>query len=150
MLRHEPWTAAHGASLIEAIVALGLLATVLISASGLLGLGNRQVASAGHRSRAQSVADSVIGELSVGAWRRLFERFDCDVDQAECVVDLVTPTALPGALTTYELPDPQVELRLAALSGTTLAATPALRITVEVSWVEGLHLRRLKLASLRV
>ena len=70
-----------GASLVEVVIALGLLASALMAAAGLLAVGNRQVQGGGHRSQALAVAEAIVEELDVGGYARPIARLGCDPTQ---------------------------------------------------------------------
>ena len=130
----------RGTTLIETIVAVGLLATVILTAAGLLAMGNRQVASAGHLTRASILAESTLAQLTAGSRRLLLDRLGCDPVAAGCLVD---------APSSSELPRSAIELSLTALAGPSLGDALALRISVRVTWTEGLRERRLQFTTLR-
>ena len=140
-----------GASLVEVVIALGLLASALITAAGLLAVGNRQVQGGGLRSQALAVAEAIVEELDVGGYARTIARLGCDPTQPSCAVVSGDPELSEWqALAETDLPTPVVEVRLEAVGGPTIVTAPAMRLSVRVSWREGLRSRRVHLVGLRV
>ena len=73
-----PRQAAAGFSLVEVVVALGLLAGVLISISGLFVLANRQLDGGRNHSIALSVARDVLEEMDGWGFRQIYSTFGFD------------------------------------------------------------------------
>ena len=69
---------AHGFSLIEVIIALGLLAGVLISVSGLFILGGRSVKSGRTASEALAAGKEIVEEMNGWAFTQLWSNFGFD------------------------------------------------------------------------
>jgi hypothetical protein len=146
-----PRTGGWGTSLVEVVIALGLLAGLLISVAGLLTLGNRQISSGARASCALAVAQSILEALELEAYHRTYASLGCDATLSTCRVDSGQTTVGDWhALAAANLPDPLVEIGVDAIGAPSLEAAPALRITVAVSWQEGLRSRRLRLTTLRV
>jgi hypothetical protein len=146
-----PPTGARGTSLVEVVIALGLLAGLLISVAGLIALGNRQISGGALASRALVVAQSILEALELDAYHRTYSNLLCDASLATCRVG--SGQAVVGdwhALAAANLPAPVVEVRVDAVGAPSLHAAPALRISVVVSWQEGVRSRRLRLTTLRV
>jgi len=140
-----------GVSLIEVVIALGLLASALLTATGLLAVGNRQIRGGGLRSQALAVAQAIVEELDVGGYVLPITRSGCDPTQPSCsVVSGDAALSEWQALAEIDLPAPIVEVRIEAVGGTTLDTAPAFRLSVRVSWSEGLRSRRIHLVGLRV
>jgi hypothetical protein len=128
-----------------------LLAGLLISVAGLLTLGNRQINSGAHTSRALAVARSIVEGLELEAYRQTHASLGCDATLPTCRVGSGQATVEGWhALALASLPAPRVEIRIDAIGAPSLDAAPALRITVAVSWREGPRSRRLRLTTLRV
>jgi hypothetical protein len=140
-----------GASLVEVVIALGLLASALISAAGLLAVGNRQVHGGGLRSQALAVAEAIVEELDVGGYARPIARLGCDPTQPSCSVVSGDPAlSVWQVLAQIDLPAPIIEVRIEAVGAATLDTAPALRLSVRVFWREGLRSRRIHLIGLRI
>lgn len=144
----------RGFSLVEVILALGLLAMVLLSISGLFVLGGRQVKSGRQSTQALSVARAIVEEMEGWSFRQTYERYGFDGSQTAYVVDTRTngyarkwqdalDGALAGAWATIELvslgnpPQP-------------LSATAAIRVLVTVHWEETGRQRQLRLGMVRL
>ena len=143
--------ARFGYSLVELVIALGLLAGMLISVAGILSLGNRQVAGGGRATRALAVARSTLESLEVYAYHRTYERLGCDGARDVCRV--ATGQSIPGSWDQFarvNLPHARVELCIEAVGASSLDAASALRLTVRVRWREGLRFRTLRLTTVRV
>lgn len=140
-----------GSSLIEVLVALGLLGSLLLSVAGLVTTGSRQIHSGGLRSRALAVAHTVAEELAGWSFRQSFEAFGCAGHAPLCRVD---PDALPPAwpeLAAETLPQAGLAVVVSAIDGGRgLADSRALRITVTVSWREGRRPRSVSLLWLQI
>lgn len=147
---------AAGFSLVEVVVALGLLACVLLSIAGLLVLGTRQVRSGRHSSEALAVARDVIEKIEGFGFRQIYWQFGCDAASASCLVE---SGQNPQAVTWHEqlkrtLPaGSEAEILLEGLdeggSSTRLDSADGIRVTVTVSWTEGLRPRRVRLVTMR-
>jgi len=140
-----------GASLVEVVIALGLLASALISAAGLLAVGNRQVQGGGLRSQALAIAAAIVEELDVGGYTHPITLLGCDPTQRSCSVVSGDPAlAQWQTLAQTDLPAPTLEVRVEAIGAATIDTAPAFRLSVRVSWREGLRVRRIHLVGLRV
>jgi hypothetical protein len=132
-------------------MALGLLAGLLVSVAGLLVLGARQVGAGARASHALAVAQTVLEELDLQAYRRTYSDLGCDGGLSACHVASGQPAARAwDALAQASLSAPHLEIRIDAVGAPSLDAAPVLRVAVIVSWSEGSRARRLRLATLRV
>jgi hypothetical protein len=134
----------QGTTLVEALVAAGLLAVVLLAAAGLLVGANRQVASSDHLTRALMLAESSLARAIVGERRPLLNRLGCHLDAVDC---RVSGDALE--LRDTGLPRAELLLQLTAIDGASLAETLVMRITVRVRWIEGARRRAVRLTTAR-
>ena len=141
----------RGATLIEVLIALGLLGTLLISAAGLITFGNRQIRAGSSRSRALTIARTVMQEMATWNFRQTYDRLGCSGDQPQCSVSPSHP-ALESwqAMADSRVPQATVEILVEALDGMPLADSRSLRLSVSVAWLEGARFRTLRLMSLRV
>ena len=73
-------TVASGSILIEVMIALGLLGSLLISAAGLVTLGNRQIRAGSLRSSALTIARTVMEESAAWSFRESYDRLGCSAD----------------------------------------------------------------------
>ena len=144
-----------GFSLVEVLVALGLLAAVLISISSLFLFGERQVHSGRTQTTALAVARDVIEELSGWSYRDLYRNFGLSGAAVAYTVDSRSnafaarwqPALDAGLQDGYALIDLE---SIADGPARPLNETRALRVTVTVSWREGLRSRSLQLATVRM
>lgn len=147
---------ANGFSLVEVVIALGLLAGVLISISGLFVLANRQLDGGRNHSIALSVARDVLEETGGWGFRQLYSSLGSDGSAASLVVD----SRVDAAATKWrqpledELAEGRVEIRLESITDSgsppALRDARAIRVQVTVHWREGLRDRSVRLAVVRV
>jgi type II secretory pathway pseudopilin PulG len=148
---------AAGFSLIEVVLALGLLAMVLISISGLFILGARQVRSGRSSSEALSVARAILEDMEGWGFRQVYERFGLAGAEVSYQVDsranaYAVPwqdeltSMIPGSYATIDL------LSLGSPGGPApvLGRTQAIRILVTIHWNEGSRGRQLQLGTVRL
>lgn len=144
----------RGFSLIEVVVALGLLAGVLISIAGLFILGNKQVKSGRTATEALSVARGILEEMDGWAFRQTFLLYGFDGAATSYTVDTRTnayaskwqPTLsekLPGSFAT-------VALTSLGTGPPTMLTTRAIRVVVTVSWSEQGRARTVRLGTVRM
>jgi type II secretory pathway pseudopilin PulG len=139
-----------GFSLVEAIVALGLLAGVIVSTAGLIVGVRRQVASAGRASRALAAASSIVERLESRGFAGVPVSLGCDVRRPAC-------TAHPGPGATSWLgvvlqegpPGALAEVRLESLENSALETATSMRVSVVVHWSEGARRRSVRLVTVR-
>ena len=152
----EPRARERGFSLVEVVLALGLLALVLISIAGLFVLGGRQVRSGRASSEALSVARGILEETEGWGFRQTYERYGLDGSEAAYEIDSrANPSAarwqagldamLPGS---YAL----IELTSLGPGGAAppMNRTRAIRVLVTVHWDEGGRRRSLQLGTVRL
>ena len=145
-----------GFSLVEVIVALGLLSGVLISISGLFVVGDRLVKSGRSHSIALAVGHEIMEEMDGWAFDALCGTFGLSGSSADYTVD--TRSSSYGAKWQAELDAELAEAyALVRLQSVTDGGTPpaigdaeAVRITVTVHWSEGLRVRSVELATVRM
>ncbi len=126
------------------MIALGLLGSVLISAAGLVTLGNRQIRAGSLRSTALTIARTVLEETATWGFRAIYGRLGCSADGQQCSVEAW------HALAESRLPGATVEVRVETLDGLSFADARVLRLTVTVAWPDGPRTRTLRLMALRV
>jgi hypothetical protein len=146
----------RGFSLAEVIVALGVLASVLISVAGLLVVGNRLVHSGRGSSIAISVARDILEECDGRSFAGLYEGFGCDSALPACTVDTATPgdpaMAQWKEMVERELYEGFAQVRIESVedSAPPLRDSRALRVTVSVFWTEGPRARNTRLTTVRM
>ena len=149
-----------GFSLIEVVIALGLLAGVLISISGLFILGGKQVKSGRTASEALAVGREVLEQMNNWGFKQTYEAFGCTATNTTCTVDTRTSTqvdaqAWQATLSSKIGPNGYAIVTISSLvqSGgpPALNATKALRVEVVVNWTEnGVRSRNVKLGTVRL
>lgn len=151
--RHET---ERGFSLAEVIVALGVLASVLISVAGLLVVGNRLVKSGRGSSLALAVARDILEECDGRSFAGIYEQFGCDEVQPTCAVDTSSPVLSSMAqwkeMVEEELYEGFAEVLIESIEDgdLPLQESRALRITVSVFWTEGQRARNMRVATVRM
>ena len=90
MRRHD----ARGFSLVEVVLALGILAGVLISIAGLFIIGGRQVKSGRTSSEALAQAKEITEEMNGWGYTQLWTNFGYDGTATTYTVDCRTNTSL--------------------------------------------------------
>jgi len=140
-----------GSTLLEVTIALALLGSLLISAAGLATFGDRQIRAGRSRSRALTIARTVMEEMAAWSFRQTYDRLGCNADQPECAVGPGHPVVGPWqVMAESRLSGATVEVLVAALEGMPLADSRVLRVSVSVAWREGPRSRTLRLMLLRV
>ena len=144
---------AQGFSLAETIVALGVLASVLISVAGLLVLGNQLVKSGRGSSVALAVARDVLEECDGWSFKRTYEEFGCDATQPSCTVDTEHPSMDQWRQALEQgvyMGNAEVLIESVETGAVPLGQSRALRVTVAVSWQEGQRSRSARLTTVRM
>ena len=147
---------ATGFSLPEAILALGLLAGVLISLSGLFVQADALMRGGKHQTEALAVARNILEDADSWHFRALYERFGFDGNAASYTVDSRSNAAAAGwqADLDRDLRRAHAEIRLESIGGSgtppPLSETRAIRITVKVLWHEARRDRSVCVATVRM
>jgi hypothetical protein len=129
-----------GSTLVEVMLALGLLGTFLVATVGLMALGLARLHAGGLRTQAISRARAIVEELSSGGIHRMPRRLGSDSGATSCRVDTRTSaagTAWQAALD-RELRGGHAEIQLESLGSPPpgLEHARAIRVTVTVFWPE--------------
>ncbi len=137
-----------GFSLIEVIVALGLLAGVFL-------IGERQVARGRQQSTALAAAQTILEEIGVWNHAATWERFDSAGDLTTLAVSTTDTNPANGAqkwqpLLRDALHNGRAEIRVESCDGAALNASDALRVIVTVFWDETERTRQTRLAMVRM
>jgi type II secretory pathway pseudopilin PulG len=147
----------RGFSLVEVIVALGLLAGVLISIAGLFVIGGRQVESGRTATEALSVARGILEEMDGWGFRQTYMLFGIDgtVTTSATVDTRVDAYGAKWQQTLDEaLFESHAEILIESLGPTNpppnLATTRAIRVVVTVFWSEGNRDRSIRLGTVRM
>jgi type II secretory pathway pseudopilin PulG len=152
----RPRDRSRGFSLVEVVVALGLLAGVLISISGLFALANRQLDGGRNHSTALAVAKDILEEMEGWGYSQVWSTFGVDGSAARHTVDTRTNgfAAKWQAMLESELVNCYAEIELASVDdsppGPALRDAGAIRVRVTVHWEEGPRSREVSLATVRL
>jgi prepilin-type N-terminal cleavage/methylation domain-containing protein len=146
----------RGFSLAEVIVALGILASVLVSVAGLLVVGNRMVKAGRGSSLALAVARDILEECDGRSFAGTYEVFGCDATQSSCTVDTASPVD-PSMAQWKQMVEEglyegfaEVRIESAEDGDVPLQDSRALRVTVSVFWTEGPRARNTRLTTVRM
>lgn len=146
----------RGFSLVEVIIALGLLAGVLISISGLFVIGGRQVKSGRTSSEALAVGRTILEEMNRWGFRQTYEMFGFDGSATTYAVDTrvnAYAQKWQPALT-EKLVNSFATVQLQSLgpgaSPPNMSATRAIRVLVTVQWDEGPRHRSAQVGTVRM
>ncbi len=148
----------RGLSLIEVILALGLMAGVLISVAGMFILSERQVKSGKTATQALAVARAITEEMTGWGFRQTYQVFGDDGSASSYTYD--TRTAAYAAKWQTLLDD---SLEYGSFATILVAAVPpesggtpnlnaarAIRVTVTVFWAEGDRNRSVRVMTVRI
>ena len=141
----------RGFSLVEIVIALGLLAGVLIAIAGLFVLGGRSVKSGRTSSEALTAGKEIVEEMNGWAFSQLWQKFGLAGTANTYTVDTQTCTtadctAWQNALVAKLGPSSHAQIKLDSVSQTGVA-TPNfetggsvtaknVRVTVNVLWTQ--------------
>ncbi|MDX1389697.1 MAG: prepilin-type N-terminal cleavage/methylation domain-containing protein [Acidobacteriota bacterium] len=143
----------HGFSLVEVVVALGILAGLLISIAGLFVLGTRQVDSGRHATEALAVATGIVEETEGWGFRQLYELFEIPPSWNRAELDTRSdPRASswqPAIGASLHEGYARIVIEAVGSGLPTFADARAIRVTVVVHWREGSRPRSVRLATVR-
>ena len=148
-------TAQAGFSLIEVLVALGMLAGVMVSIAGVFVVGERQVARGRHQTTALAAAQTILEEIGTWNHEATWKRFDSIGDVATLTV--VTTDTNPANIASKWQPflrdtlsNGRAEIRVESCDGSNLNVSTAVRVVVTVLWDEKTLTRRTELALVKL
>ena len=142
-----------GFNLIEVMIALGLLAAVLISVSGLFAIGARHVESGRNSSQALAAGRTILEEMSRWPPRRCYQAFGFDGSATSYSADSRTNDFATRwqPLLSSRLSGGHATIHLESLGPGSappfMSASRAIRVLVTVSWDEGPRRRTLRLGT---
>jgi len=143
-----------GFSLVELMVAFGLLAALLLSISGLFVLGGRQIRSGREATEALAVAQGIVEQMGGWGFRQTYELFGVDAGVSTATVTTRANTFASRWQRRIDetLPEGHAAITIESLGDgpPALGVTRALRVTVAVHWREGLRRRRIRLVFVRL
>lgn len=148
----------RGLSLVEVVLALGMMAAVLLSVAGMFTLSERQVSSGKTSTEALAVARAIVEEMNGWGFRQTYQLFGLNGSTTTATVysNGGGYAAKWQARLDQSLQRGSVaRIDLAALppeggSAPTLANAKAIRVTVTVNWTEGQRPRHATLATVRM
>ena len=150
--------AERGFSLVEVVLALGLLAGVLISISGLFIIGAKQVQSGKASSEAVALGRTILEEMNRWSLRQSYLVFGYDGAATSYSVDTRT-NAAAEAVRWQSIVDPSlangyatIQLQSLGPGGTPpdMSASRAIRVLVTVNWDEGPRHRTVQVGTVRM
>ncbi len=146
---------AAGTSLIEALVALGLLSVVLVSISGLFVVAARRVDGGRASSQALAAAATIVEEMGCWSLRQTWELLGFDGSAPSGAASTRTSALAARWLPRLDpgLRNPEIVIRVEALgpegAPLTLRSARAIRSRVTVSWDEGSKRRSVELVAVK-
>lgn len=149
----------QGFSLVEVVIALGLMAGVLISVAGLFVLGARSVNSGRNSSEALAVGRQIIEEMNGWGFRQTYALYGFDGTASSYSVDTRTNTyaakwqpVLTERLGNGSFATVQINSLIASGTPPVLNATncKAIRVVVTVFWNEGPRGRNVAVGTVRM
>ena len=147
-----------GLSLVEVILALGLLGAVMISIAGLFVMSQKQIESGKSSSEALSVARAIVEEMNGWSFHQTYLLFGFDGAAKSYSVDSRNNAACDKWQATLDealgdgLAHAVIDIEALAQSGQPipiLQQSRVIRVTITVNWTEGLRQRSLNLAVVR-
>jgi type II secretory pathway pseudopilin PulG len=136
-------------TLVEILVALGILAGVLVSVASLFVLGGQRVSSGRHMTEATAIASDILEEINqMGS--QVTGIFPSCTTATGCTVATDTDSFASAqwqSLIDQTLFQGRAEITLTPIGGPTsppdFSSAEGLRVRVEVLWMEGTNQRRL-------
>ena len=145
-----------GFSLPEVTLALGLLAGVLISMSGLFVMADRMMRGGKRQTEALTVARNILEDTDAWHFRGLYERFALDGSSPSYTIDSRSNAQAAAWQSELDraLSEAHAEIVLQSLvfsgSPPPLASARAVRVTVTVYWRDATKDRSVRVATVRM
>ena len=146
----------RGASLIEVILSLGLLAGVVVSTASLLSIGRHHAKGGRTASEALSIAQSVLEEMHGWGLHQTYTHFGLDGADPSYVVDTRSndQAAKWQSVLSEKLDRGYATIAMSSLSPTapapSLDSTLSIRVIVTVFWRENGRSREVRLGTARM
>ena len=147
----------RGFSMVEVVLALGLLAGVLISIAGLFVIGGRQLSSGRNHTEALSVAQDIHEEMNRWGFHQTWDLFGIDGSTVRATdVDSLNNSYAQRWQPTIDetLFNGVATIRFESLGPPSpppvLESTRAIKVVVTVSWDEGGRSRQIELGNVRM
>lgn len=147
---------ASGFSLPEVTLALGLMAGVLISLSGLFVMADRMMRGGKSQTEALAVARNILEDTDAWHFRGLYERFGLDGSSASYTIDSRSNPGGAGWQADLDrgLHSAHAEISLESIvasgSPPPLAEASAVRVTVTVFWRDANAQQSVRLGTVRM
>jgi len=158
-MMHRPPRPASGSgfSLVEVMLALGLLSAVLISITSLFILGGKRVAQGRERTEALSVGTHVMESLDQMSYRGLYTNFTTASNPGAAAGPLVIDSRTNPVAQTLgwqnlldsKMEDGYVTVTITRIAGTNFRTARALRVTTTIYWDDLNRTRNLSLETVR-
>lgn len=144
----------EGSSLVEAVLALGLMAGVLVSIAGLFVVGAGQVRSGRTASEALAVARTVLEDMEGWSFHQSYGNYGYDGSASSYSADTRTNSYASKWQTSLsdKLYNSYATISIASLDpgSPALASSSQLRVMVTVFWQEGQRQRSIRLGTVRM
>ncbi len=144
----------QGSSLIEATLALGLMAAVLGSIAGLFMLGAGRVKSGRVSSEALAVARTILEEIESRNFRQTYEELGYDGTASSYIADTRTNTGCADWQSTLsqKLHNGYATIAVSSLDpgAPIVKSSTQLRVMVTVYWQEGTKQRSVRVGTVRM
>jgi len=147
----------RGLSLVEVILALGLMAAVLISIAGMFVLSERQVVSGKTSSEALAVGRAILEEINGWGFQQTYQVFGFDgAAQSYTVLSTANAyaakwqTLLDDSLDRGSVATIAIQSLGPASPPPNLNATRTIRVTVTIDWTEGERPRQISVSTVRM
>jgi prepilin-type N-terminal cleavage/methylation domain-containing protein len=146
-----PLPGERGFSLIEVVIALALLATVLLTISGLFLMGRQTVGTGRDLTEATSLANDILEEMNTWGFSLLYTNFGKGATDAAFSVDSKTNSYAQRWQSEIDkrLPNAQATIAITPIGGGTFEAANGMRARVTVQWVLKARTRRVGLETVR-
>ena len=147
---------ANGFSLVEVVLALGLLTGGLVTTAGLFIHGSRQVNSGRASTEALAVGSSILEEMGSWGFAQTYAAFGYDGTANSYTVDTRTNSDASTWQSTLddELFNAHALIELTSLSAVgpapQMSDTHAIRVVVIVHWDEGQRHRTVRIGTVRM
>lgn len=145
-----------GMTLIEVLIAVGILAGVLISTASLFVLGGQRVKSGREMTEATTIASDILESLNSAGFQQLTTLFPSCTTATGCTVRTDVDTYASSqwqATISGSLYQGHGEITLTPIGGTvtppTFTSGEGLRLRIRILWTEGTIIRSINLESLR-
>lgn len=145
-----------GMTLVEVLIAVGILAGVLVSVASLFVLGGQRVKSGRELTEATTIASDIMESLNSAGYEQLSTLFPTCAGTTGCTVRTDVDSYASAqwqATISGSLYKGYGEITLTPVGGTVTPATYAsgegLRLRVRILWTEGTTIRSIAVESLR-